>query len=109
MLETSMGTGGGSNHAAMTLIEAKQFTSGAGREIALFAGVNKLIGYVEDAADDEIVTLQTAHGPEVARLGDYVVKGATGSVCVIQRATFEAVFAPAIAPSGGHRMPMAHA
>lgn len=85
----------GSSRGVNVSIEAKQFTAGAAREVALFAGVSNLIGYVED----EIVTLLTARGPEVAKLGDYVVKGANGAVCVMQRATFEAVFAPGVAPA----------
>jgi hypothetical protein len=77
-------------------VEARQFTGqgdGQARDVALFAGLGNLIGYVEEP-DGECVALVTATGPAIARRGDYVVSAA-GGLEVVRRETFEAMFQPA--------------
>lgn len=71
-------------------VEAFQVNAINARQVAIFAGLHNLIGYVEG----ECVVVKTASGPAIAGIGDYVVKGISG-LAVVKRESFEAMFQPA--------------
>jgi hypothetical protein len=77
--------------AKPTVVNAIQFTPTSTGQCAALVGIHNIIGHVEG----DCLILATARGPEIARIGDYIVKRACGDIGVEKRDTFERDFQPA--------------